>query len=380
MSISDKQRAYRGLRDGVTLLTKATEGLNEEQGKQDDLLSESDKLYESLGIKRVEATEEETKVIEESTVATQSLIAAQEARLVIAKQMPETTEAEIRAKNRAIQVIDLEIKRLKELGKVKAVDPKEQKKIDAEAARLEKELQDFNANTKEEARQLEKDNLRTNFEELLEQLGDNEDAKLELTKSYLQRMTALKRKHSDEDSIEQARISKRKLDDAKAVADAELGIENARIDSIGASFNILGRLAEENRDLQAASIIGENAAGIAKNVINTNAANARLTLEGGVAAPALITANNIRMGVGIASSIAATAQGLSALGKSGGGQTSQATQNNAPSFNLVEGTESNAIQNTINGAGSKPVKAYVTSGDITTAQQADRQAELNSGF
>ena len=62
-------------------------------------------------------------------------------------------------------------------------------------------------------------------------------------------------------------------------------------------------------------------------------------------------------------------------------QAPQAPQSDAPSFNLVEGTDdSSAIQRTIEGRGNAPIKAYVTSGDITTAQQADRQAELNSGF
>ena len=388
MSISDKQKAYRGLRDGVTLLTKATESLNKEQGKQDDMLSEQDALYNELGIKRVKATEEETEVVKGGTVATQSLIAAQEAILDIAKKMPETTEAEIVAKNKAIQVIEKEIKRLKELGKVKAKDPKEQKKLDSEAARLEKELQDFNANTKEEARELEKDKLRTNFEELLEQLGENEEAKIELTKSYLERMTALKKKHSDEDLADQAKIDKKKLDETEALADAELGVQNAKIDAIGAGFSILGQLAEENKGLQAVSLIGENAAGIAKQIINTQAANAvaapllsnPTTAAAGAAA---IARNKIALGIGIASSVAATAKGLSALGQGGapsGGAEGGAGGAQAPSFNLVEGTESNAIQNTITGQGNTPVKAYVTSGDITTAQQADRQAELNSGF
>ena len=91
--------------------------------------------------------------------------------------------------------------------------------------------------------------------------------------------------------------------------------------------------------------------------------------------------NKINLGLGIASNIAATAKGLSALGAGGAPSAGgQAGGSQAPSFNLVEGTDSNAIQNSITGQSNAPVKAYVTSGDITTAQQADRQAELNSGF
>ena len=168
----------------------------------------------------------------------------------------------------------------------------------------------------------------------------------------------------------------------QATADAKKAIQDASLDSVATGFSILAGFAEENKELQAASIIASNAVGIAKNIIDTNAANAKLTLEGGVAAPALITANFIRMGIGIASSVAATAKGLSALGKSGGGDTSgggAAGGAEAPAFNLVEGTESNAIQDSITGQ-DNAVKAIVVSGDVTTAQSADRNAVDSSGF
>jgi len=99
-----------------------------------------------------------------------------------------------------------------------------------------------------------------------------------------------------------------------------------------------------------------------------------------------IASTKLSAGIGIATSGIALAKGLSALGGSGGSSGGsalgggQASTTQAPSFNLVEGTESNQIADSINGQGSKPIKAYVTSGDVTTAQAADRQAEMNSGF
>jgi len=168
----------------------------------------------------------------------------------------------------------------------------------------------------------------------------------------------------------------------KATADAKLGIQKASLDAASSAVGILAGFAEENKELQAASIIASNAIGIATNIIDTNAANARLTLEAGVAAPALITANFIRMGTGIAASIAATAQGLSALGKGGDSSAGGAGATGgaeAPAFNLVEGSESNAIQNSIQGQ-DNAVKAFVVSGDVTTAQSADRRIVEGSGF
>ena len=168
----------------------------------------------------------------------------------------------------------------------------------------------------------------------------------------------------------------------QATADAKLGIQKASLDAASSAVGILAGFAEENKELQAASIIASNAIGIATNIIDTNAANAKLTLEAGVAAPALITANFIRMGTGIAASIAATAQGLSVLGKGGDSSAGGAGATggaDAPAFNLVEGSESNAIQNSIQGQ-DNAVKAYVVSGEVTTAQSADRNIVEGSGF
>ena len=88
------------------------------------------------------------------------------------------------------------------------------------------------------------------------------------------------------------------------------------------------------------------------------------------------------MGVGIAASVAATAKGLAALDKGGdtsGGGADAAGGAEAPAFNLVEGSESNAIQQSIQGQ-ENAVKAYVVSGDVTTAQSADRNIVEGSGF
>lgn len=64
--------------------------------------------------------------LSETNTDMQSLIAIQQKLREQAESMPETTEAEISAKNRKLQLIDKEISRLQELGKVKekTVDPR----------------------------------------------------------------------------------------------------------------------------------------------------------------------------------------------------------------------------------------------------------------
>lgn len=59
-----------------------------------------------------------------------------------AEKMPETTEAEIAAKNRKIEVIDTEIARLKSLGSIKKNDSKQQKEEQKQKKALEKALKD----------------------------------------------------------------------------------------------------------------------------------------------------------------------------------------------------------------------------------------------
>ena len=51
-----------------------------------------------------------------------------------------------------------------------------------------------------------------------------------------------------------------------------------------------------------------------------------------------------------------------------------------PSFNLVEGTEGNQIQNSIESQNDVPLKAYVVAQDVTSQQSLDRQIESNSGI
>lgn len=59
-----------------------------------------------------------------------------------AEKMPETTEAEITAKNRKIEVIDTEIARLKALGSIKKNESKQQKEAEKQKKALEKALKD----------------------------------------------------------------------------------------------------------------------------------------------------------------------------------------------------------------------------------------------
>ena len=156
------------------------------------------------------------------------------------------------------------------------------------------------------------------------------------------------------------------------------------VDNIDKSFQALAALDEENKGLQATALIASNLIGAAKTIQSTVAANAAATAAFPLTAgQPFVAINTIAAGLGIAASAAATQKGLAALGKGGstGGDTGLggAGGASAPSFNLVEGTESNQISESIQG-GNEPIKAVVISGDVTTAQQVDRNIVEGSGL
>lgn len=269
---------------------------------------------------------------------------------------------------------------------------------DKELADKKKAIEEFTAVSKEEKRNLEKEKLREEFEALLEQIGADDDAKLLLEEAFLEKQAVLKNKYADEDlmaqkviddkAIADAKIiSDKKIAEEKKVADAKASIQDASLGTIKNGLNLLKQLGEDSKALQATALIGESAVGIAEMVINKSKADlvAQPLLSNPATATAGATAlllNKINLGIGIATNVAATAKGLAALGKGGapaGGADSAGGGAEAPAFNLVEGSESNAIQQSIQGQ-DNAVKAFVVSGDVTTAQSADRRIVEGSGF
>ena len=200
----------------------------------------------------------------------------------------------------------------------------------------------------------------------------------------LQREAADKQKGIDDEKIENAKTAAdEEIRIAKEVADAKKSIRNAELDNIANGVNVLSKLAPKSKALQAAGIIASNAVGIAKIIQNTTAANAAAKLKyallpGGQAlAAAEIAANKVSAGINIATSIAATAKGLSAL-KSGGSattSTSLPSDNGGgaqePQFNIVGQGAGSQIAAALGEQQQAPIQAFVVSQDVTTAQSLE---------
>jgi hypothetical protein len=208
---------------------------------------------------------------------------------------------------------------------------------------------------------------------------DDKELQLEIEADFQKKLKELEEKTSKE-------IKDQKIKDAKATAEAEKKIQDAQISNVEAGISLIKSLAGENKKVQAAALIAENAVGIAKTIINTQTANAaalatpQAILTSGAAAAPVIAANNIAAGISIAASVAATAQGLSALGTGGnpdGGGNLPAGGGGgvqAPSFNVVGDSGVNQLAE----LQQQPTQAYVVSGEVTTAQSLDRNRVQNA--
>ena len=195
----------------------------------------------------------------------------------------------------------------------------------------------------------------------------------------------------------------KELAEKQAFEESKRAMEDATINHTKAGIGILSSLAGENKALQATALIADNAVGIAQTIMAASrsiaerkAAYAAIpAFIGTFPNPAKIAdvpllikdiaSTKLAAGIGVATSGIALAKGLAALGKGGAGggapQLGGGAEGGAeaPAFNLVEGSESNAIQQSIQGQ-DNAVKAFVVSGDVTTAQSADRRIVEGSGF
>lgn len=168
------------------------------------------------------------------------------------------------------------------------------------------------------------------------------------------------------------------------VADIELELAQMRLDIAQKGIDILKEFAGKSKVLQATAIVAEAAVGAAKQIIATKSANAAVTakyaLIPGGAAFALVEKklNNINLGIGLAAQGVAVGKALSALGGGGGGSSSGSVSTDErlapvpPSFNVVGAAPESQLAQTIGERQDTPVKAYVVSNDVTTAQSLDR--------
>jgi hypothetical protein len=260
-----------------------------------------------------------------------------------------------------------------------------EKEIAAKIARDEKEKARQEKLAKEEKerfdkRQSEIDAYNVTQEELQKEkdaLKEQEDAKknkLDFSKG----MQILQEKKS---------LLDQEVADEKAAAEAKAAIQDAQLNLAAQGVGFLKDIAGKNVALQKAALLAESAVAIARIIINTRAANAKAVAASPLTfGQPMVAINTISGVLSVASTLLATKKALSSLGGgsvpsapslSGGGGSggsgggTETTQSVAPQFNVVGTSGSSQIAATL-GQEQAPIKAYVVSNDVTTAQSLDR--------
>ena len=385
-----------GVKNTLDKVTESTKGfvkeLKEEAkiaGQIADQRAKADKVERKLIVERAKANRDRAGLLDQA--AQKEKFTAQE-RIAFLEEAARIDE-EITNKEIETARLRLEAKQAENaLTKSTKADLDEEanlkaRLIDLETQRLTKQktvsAQIVSAKREEasELKAIEAEEKRIKEEE--QKVQDEKDSERQkvLEQKEVDRLKKLK-----EDADEEIRI-------AKFLAEQKKIIQEANLNNIQAGFAFLGRIAGDNKALQAAALIGESAAGIAKTIIQTQTSNAATIAQGAALAiptggtsvalaTKLVAANKISAGISIASNIAATAKGLSAL-KGGGSAPSPSGNPSAsgggggaasqpPAFNVVGASSTNQLADAIGGQSQEPVRAFVVSNDVTTAQSMDR--------
>jgi len=178
---------------------------------------------------------------------------------------------------------------------------------------------------------------------------------------------------------------KQTADDIKAAQDkqkAQQDINNIEIASAQELVGILGGLGEKNKGIQKAALIASGALSIAQIINNTNVGSSKEVATKGIFGLSTSAILYAKAAISIASVIAATAKGLSALGGGGGvsgGATGAGGGTTAPVQPQVATTTIN--QGQVNQLASATSRAFVLESDVSGNQERierlNRAARIN---
>ena len=322
----------------------------------------------------------------------------------LSKSTKEDLDEEARLK---AKLIDLETKKLnlnKRLEtRIQSLSNEEKAKAKAEADRIQKQLDE------EEKLRIEKAELEAkNESERLEKIAQIQDEfkkrredeeaqtvlqKLELEKERklleLEELKATEQQKADIIRFYDEKITKEKKEEASKRYNIENETEKATVSLKQNTLSLLGALAEKGsaiaKGLAVAEVVREQVKSVSNTIQSTVAANAKAVAASPLTAgQPFVGINTASAAVGIASGIATATKSIqSILGGSktvsgGGGFSGGNTAPSAPSFNLVQGTESNQIAQSLSGD-KQPVQAFVVGSNVTTQQELDRnKVEIGS--
>lgn len=252
------------------------------------------------------------------------------------------------------------------------------------AKRLGTELSSLNQQELAEQQAIIDAKLKARQEEIKGFSKESDSLELDSLKAKEEAKTDIIKKGLDE-----RLLATKKALDAEAFYKEQ--VELLKEDLSNNTLNTLGKIAKEGSDLAKglaiADIVREQVSSVSGIISNTALANAKAVAASPITlGQPFVTLNTISAGLGIAGGIAGAVKSIKSItsdaktpsggsaGSGGGGGGAP-----APSFNLVEGTGSNQIADTIQNQ-DQPIKAFVVSGDVTSSQELDRNIIDNASL
>ena len=217
--------------------------------------------------------------------------------------------------------------------------------------------------------ELENQAILEDLERKKELYAEGTQARIDAEQDYLNKKQAIDNKIAVNTTKTAEVTSATEIKFADLTASAKLDIAGQ---ALGAIAGLVDRQSVAGKGIAIAQVGVSTASGIIKAL----AANPPPNPLGAIGAAIVGVA-------GLASTLSIVKEKIpSATGRGfvSGGAGGGATPPPAPSFNLVEGTADNQINDSINLGNQEPVQAYVVSGDVTTAQNLDNNIITESGL
>lgn len=240
-------------------------------------------------------------------------------------------------------------------------------------ADLKKEIRDAEAVSEADKRALELTKIDEHYTALIEKAKLNNIATDELEEAQRVAREAKQKEFDDIDQKRRDDTNKKKEEEDKQELARKEAVEKAKINMVSNTFGAIAGLLGESSKAGKAFATGQALINTYQGVTEVLASKsvlpepiatiARIANIATVLATGLKTVKQIN-------SVQPMAASSGAAGISTGGAA--ATPSAPPAFNVVGASGANQLATAIAGQQGQPVKAFVVSGDVSTAQELDR--------
>jgi hypothetical protein len=388
------------------------QALLEKQKARDNEITFFDKLKASFDVRKNYSYQENLSRIEAEKKLTKT-----EEQIELEDKINTLKKTQLKIDTSIANLDKDEVKR-----KQKIVDDIEKKKLEAkqqelqdikDRLKLEEQVDDALILTKADKRAKERADIQQHYDDLLfdltmagELTEETELALLEAKRIKLQEQQAV---FDEEDEAEKQKEREKfqeeqeeRVKQAEAILEGELEMEEKKRKFKEDTLDNLIQLGGEESKLSKALLVAKQAIalqeflidiGALKNKASIVAAEANLEAAKGGSAIAAGTAETAKIGfpqnilpllayagqaAGIIMAIKAAVSSTKSVASSVGGQSKGQTPSveaptiSAPAFNIVGQSDTSQLTEAITSQTQAPIKAYVVSNDVTTAQSLDR--------